>query len=607
MRCFALLMILLPLAVVQAQLPAGPDDFPQWRGANRDGMSADKGLLKQWPAEGPEVRWRIENIGAGYSSVAIKDDLIVTMGDLDGVEHTIALNRKNGARVWATQPGPVAEALQAKVNEQYAKLDANEDGTVDETEALTKFGWDFYQYDRGDGQPISQRAKKLFASLDNNSDGQLVFSEAGKLYRDHVSKMDSAANMNKQQAAELAKQRTNDLFAVADANSDGKIDKKEARDNYTNAIFSKADKRLPDSRRGDQVLTRDEVQTYLSKRERGQDGQISSAEFVSYYEKHVSRGDGQLTRSELSSYYGGYRNGQGDGPRGTPTIDGDRVYAEGGNGDLSCLDLRTGKNIWYVSLTNDLGGSRPGWGYSESPLVVDDWVIVTPGGDDGTLAALDKMTGDVVWRSTDIKEKAHYSSPIVTTIAGKHQIVQFARQSMFGVSIDTGKLLWQYDGANNSTANCCTPVVHADHVFAASAYGTGGGLAKITNDGEKQKAEEVYFEKKMAIHHGGIIKIGDYMYTNGGGTLMCVNFLTGDIAWQDRSVGKGSLAAADGMLYVLSEKQKLALVEATPEDYRERGLIEIESQGRPSWAHPVIAGGVMYIRDQHTLTAYNVR
>ena len=137
MRCFALLMILLPLAVVPAQLPAGPDDFPQWRGANRDGMSADKGLLKQWPAEGPEVRWRIENIGAGYSSVAIKDDLIVTMGDLDGVEHTIALNRKNGARVWATQPGPVAEALQAKVNEQYAKLDANEDGTVDETEALT--------------------------------------------------------------------------------------------------------------------------------------------------------------------------------------------------------------------------------------------------------------------------------------------------------------------------------------------------------------------------------------------------------------------------------------------------------------------------------------
>ena len=144
-------------------------------------------------------------------------------------------------------------------------------------------------------------------------------------------------------------------------------------------------------------------------------------------------------------------------------------------------------------------------------------------------------------------------------------------------------------------------------MFAASAYGTGGGLAKIVNSGDAQTAEEVYFEKKMAIHHGGIVKIGDYMYTNGGGTLICIHFLTGEIAWQDRSVGKGSLTAADGMLYVLGERQKLALVEATPKEYREHGQIELESHGRPSWAHPVVTGGVMYIRDQHTLTAYKVQ
>lgn len=592
---------------LHAQLPFGVDDFPQWRGPNRDGISADKGLLKQWPTNGPEVAWQIENVGAGYSSVAIRGDLIVTMGDLDGVEHTIALNRKTGSRVWAAQPAVVAEVLTATVSEQFARLDRNGDGVVDEVEALSKYGWGFYKYDRGEPRQVTARAKKLFASLDADGDGQLDFGDAGRLYGDDMKRMDAASKMDKKQSAELAKKRTSDLFAAVDTNEDGKIDRKESRKTYAESIFKQADQRLPDSRRGDEILTDDEVEKYFGKRERGQDGLVSSEEFLGYYEKNVSKGDGQLTRDELSSFYGGYRNGQGDGPRGTPTIDGDRVYAEGGNGDLSCLDLKTGESIWYTSLTKDLGGSRPGWGYSESPLVVGDLVVVTPGGDGGTITALNKLTGEVVWRSTDITEKAHYSSPIVTTIAGKRQIVQFARESMFGVSLDDGKLLWQYDGANNGTANCCTPVVHADHVFAASAYGTGGGLAKITNDRDKQKADEVYFEKKMAIHHGGIVRIGDYMYSNGGGSLMCVNFLTGDIAWQDRSVGKGSLTVADGMLYVLGEKQKLALVEATPDEYRECGLIELESYGRPSWAHPVVAGGMMYIRDQHTLTAYKVR
>jgi outer membrane protein assembly factor BamB len=591
---------------VSAQLPAGPDDYPQWRGPNRDGISADKGLLKEWPEGGPPIAWQVDHVGVGYSSIAIKDGLIVTMGDLGGVEHVIALRAKDGSRVWAVQPEPMSAALAERVDREFTKIDRNEDGKVDEVEALAGLGWDFYKHDRGADQlgDIAARAGRVFAALDADGDGRLTYAEAGNQLRDQFGRIDTA---DQSKAAELAQSRAAELIAAADADNDGKVSRKESRTNYLDRIFSRADERDPQSRKGDDLLTREEVAAYFTKREAGQDGVLTAQEVADYYRQNVTSGDGFLSRDELQGIYGGYRNGMGDGPRGTPTIDGDRVYAEGGNGDVTCLDLQTGKTIWHVSLTGDLGGGRPGWGYSESPLVVGDLVIVTPGGKQGTLAALHKMTGNVIWQSDQNTEAAHYSSPIVAEIGGVKQIVQFARQTAFGVTLDDGKLLWQYSGANNGTANCCTPIVDQDHVFVASAYGTGGGLAKISSDGGAQTAEEVYFEKKMAIHHGGIVKIGDYLYSNGGGTLICINFLSGDIAWQDRSVGKGSLVAADGMLYVLSEKQELALVEATPEEYREHGRIKMESQGRPSWAHPVVAGGRLYVRDQQMLTAYELR
>src|SRR6185436_1526872 len=143
-------------------------------------------------------------------------------------------------------------------------------------------------------------------------------------------------------------------------------------------------------------------------------------------------------------------------------------------------------------------------------------------------------------------------------------------------------------------------------VFAASAYGTGGGLAKIATDGAAQKAEQVYFVKKMDNHHGGIVKVGDWMYGFGSG-LLCMNFMTGEIKWQARSVGKGSLVVADGMLYLLGEGHEMALAEATPDEYRERGRFKLPNRGKPSWAHPVVLGGRLYIRDLNTLTAYDVK
>jgi outer membrane protein assembly factor BamB len=195
----------------------------------------------------------------------------------------------------------------------------------------------------------------------------------------------------------------------------------------------------------------------------------------------------------------------------------------------------------------------------------------------------------------------------VAEIGGIKQIVQFANQSVFGVSLADGKPLWRYTAPANGTANCCSPIIAGDFVFASSAYGTGGGLAKIATAGSTQSATEVYFEKKMACHHGGIVKLGDFLYSAAGGPLMCMEFESGKIRWQARGAGKGSLSAADGMLYILGENHEVALAEATPEEYREHGRFKLPERGKPAWAYMVVSGGRLYIRDQQFLTAYDVQ
>ncbi len=591
-----------------AQIPSGPGDWPQWRGPQRDGHSSDTNLLKQWPEDGPKVLWQVDTVGVGYSSLAIKDGRIYTQGDLNGVEHILCLDAKDGKTIWAVQPEPVKQQLAARVADEFKKLDANEDGKVDEIEALNRFGFEFNKFDQaidGEADEISAaRTKRLFAALDANSDGRLTAAEGGRAFHREMERIDQADQ--EADAGQLAKARTENWLAQYDKNGDKTISREESRGTEADRPFGQIDRRDPATNKGDDKLTSDELTEYFQKRQAGKDGIITVAEMQAYYTNRYPGGDGFLSVEELKGYFGGYRNGQGDGPRGTPTIDGDRVYVEGGNGDVTCLDAKTGKTIWHKSLKQDFGGGRPGWGYSESPLVEDNMLIVTPGGKAGTLLALDKYTGEKIWQSGGVNEGAHYSSPVAADILGTRTIVQFARGSVFGVKADGGEFLWKYSGANNGTANCSTPVVDENFVFAASAYGTGGGLAKISNSGDELSAEEVYFEKKMQNHHGGIVKVDDHMYGFGTG-LLCMDFKTGDVAWQDRSVGKGSLCYADGMLYLLSERHEVALAEATPEEYREHGRFKIESHGRPSWAHPVVAGGVFYIRNQHSLTAYDVR
>lgn len=307
-----------------------------------------------------------------------------------------------------------------------------------------------------------------------------------------------------------------------------------------------------------------------------------------------------------------------EGPGCTPTIDGEHLYVVTMAGDIACLTTKDGKVVWQKSFTKEFGGKVPTWSYRESPLVDGDKVICTPGSAKSTLIALDKLTGKVLWQSAVPGSRgAAYSSPIAIDFGGKRQYVQLTAGTLAGVAADTGKSLWTYDHpASKAGINCSTPVYHDGQVFAASAYGTGGGLAKLSKQGtDNVKAEEVYFTKKMQNHHGGMILLDGALYGanggNEGGYLLCLDFATGKVLWDERDgkkkIKKGSIAFADNRLYYRTEDGTVLLIEPNSKAYTERGRFDQPSRSNsPAWAHPVIANGKLYIRDQDLLFCYDI-
>ena len=399
-----LLPAILLLALAQQALAQSAADWPQWRGPNRDGISKETGLLKQWPAEGPPLVWKASGAGGGYSSFSVANGKLYTMGLRGEREYVVAFDVATGKEAWSTPHGSA------------------------------------------------------------------------------------------------------------------------------------------------------------------------------------------------------FRNDRGDGPRGTPTVDGDRVYALGGSGDLTALDARTGKIVWSKNVLKEFGGSNITWGISESPLVLGDKVLVNPGGPGASIVALNKANGALIWKSQS--DKAGYSSAIPVEVNGTTQVVFFTAERAVGLDAKDGRLLWEYGKPANNVANVATPIARGNRVFISSDYDTGGGVVEIKAD---NKAQEVWFTKNMRNHHSSSVLIGDYLYGFSSAILTAIRFDTGEIAWRDRSVGKGSLVYADGNLYCFSENGVVGLVEATPTGYKEKGRFRIAQGNLPTWTHPVVVGGRLYLRDQDTIYAYDVR
>ena len=301
-------------------------------------------------------------------------------------------------------------------------------------------------------------------------------------------------------------------------------------------------------------------------------------------------------------------DGMGAGPRGTPTIDGDRVYALGAHGDLACLDLNDGRVVWGGNMLETFGARNITWGISESPLIDGDRVIVTPGGSGATLAALDARTGTTVWRAAvPGNPQAAYASCILVETGGVRQVVNFVHTGVVGVRADTGAVLWGDDGSANGTANCSSPLEWRGHVFSASGYGTGGALVKLGGGRAGVTATRVYQTKEMKSHHGGMVIDGDHLYGTDEAVLTCLALETGKVAWKNRSVGKGAVVYADGHVILRGEEGSVALVEASPREYVEKGRFMPGNRSeRPAWPHPVVHAGKLYLRDQDSLAVYSL-
>ena len=406
---------------------ASPGYWPQWRGASRDDVATDKGLLRVWPEGGPRLVWTGTGLGDGYASVAIDKGRVYTLGDREDGAYVICLDNLTGKEAWSTRIG-----------------------------------------------------------------------------------------------------------------------------------------------------------------ERWKDGGSRSTPAVG-------------------------AGGSGLGAR-------DLVYALTPNGDLACLAAKDGKILWQKNLAKDFGGKMMShWGFSESPLVDGDRLICTPGADDAAIVALDRKTGDVIWKS-EIEDcgGAGYSSVVKSKAGGVEQYVTVLGKTggAVGVRAKDGELLWRHTGVAGKVANVPTPIVRDDYVFYTTGYDDGGSaLLKIVRKRGEFAAEEVWTKdaNDLRNHHGGVVLVGDYLYGGHGqnnGFPFCVNFETGESMWP-RKRGPGDRSAAvtyaDGRLYFRYEDGTVALIEADPTECKIVSTFSIPEGSRPSWSHPVVAGGRLYLRDKDRLLCYEVR
>jgi outer membrane protein assembly factor BamB len=321
----------------------------------------------------------------------------------------------------------------------------------------------------------------------------------------------------------------------------------------------------------------------------------------------------------------------GDGPRSAPTVAGKHVYGLGGYGELVCVEAASGTEVWRKNLAKDLDGElMTPWGYSESPLLDGDKLICTPGGEKGTLAALNAKTGAVLWRSTGLKNKAPYSSVVLSEAGGVRQYVQQSflespdRGVVSGFDPRDGKVLWTAPvGEGDSFALASTPLVQGNLLYVTAGYGYGCHLYEIAKSGGKLEATDQYGrreQKKMKNQHGGVVLGGGHVYGHSEGTgWVCQDFKTGRVAWSERAEGKsGSIVAADGMLYLFSDEAEALLVKADPARWDEQGRFtlpqrsklaagRITSQASGTWTHPVIANGRLYLRDQELVFCFDIK
>ncbi len=332
-------------------------------------------------------------------------------------------------------------------------------------------------------------------------------------------------------------------------------------------------------------------------------GQTGNQEFVLALDAATGK---QVWKTPLTNQ--AYSEDHGNGPRGMPQVDGNRLYALAADGTLDCLDTETGKRVWGLNYGAKFESSLPQWAFTESPLIDGDRLIIHPGGRGSGIVALNKATGEVIWKAQD--DAAGYSSVLPLDFGGLHIYTVLTASAALGVDAKDGSLLWRYTKVANRTANIATPVYADGYVFYSSDYGTGCALLKLSAEGGKVTATEAYFNADMQNHYTTSVKIGDTLYGFSGnqpGVLVAMDFKTGKVAWKNRSVDKGNCLLADGLLYCQGENGQIGLIDPSPAGYKEVSRFEIPKGQWNTWAYPAISNGRLYVREQDSLYAYDIK
>ena len=324
----------------------------------------------------------------------------------------------------------------------------------------------------------------------------------------------------------------------------------------------------------------------------------------------------QIWKTHLGDPWNRHGSDDWNSSRSTPTIDGSRVFALTAHGELVCCEMADGREVWRKHLKDDFGGKKDdSWGYGESVLIDGDHLICTPGGTENTMVALDKSNGDLIWSCVREDDRgAGHASVVISEVGSTKVYVQTTGSGALGVRASDGELMWSYE-IDKTTAVIPTPIIRDDLVFFTAGYGRGGALLKqVAGDGGTVSMEEVYpLSKNLQNKHGGVVLVGDFLYgdTDSKGIPYCAEFMTGKNRWKSRGSGKGSasVTAADGHLYFwFSKSATMALVKASPDRYEEVSSFKIEEgSDRPTWAHPVILDGRLYLRKDDAICCYNLQ
>lgn len=296
-----------------------------------------------------------------------------------------------------------------------------------------------------------------------------------------------------------------------------------------------------------------------------------------------------------------------EGTRTTPMIDGDRMYFISAFGKVFCMNVNAGTIVWEKDVLTELDGVNIKWGITENLLVEDGKVICTPGGENANVVALDKKTGDVIWKCAGKGEISAYCSPQIIDLGVRKLLVTHTKSKILGIDFKTGKLLWSHDQPNKWSVHANTPIYHDGHVYCFSGYGKGGVLLQLSDDGSSKT--EVWRNETMASRMGGAILMDGRIYGSGDvdKSWQCLDWDTGKVLYKTTEIGNGTVSAADGKLYCYSERGELAMLIPQENSFKVAGKIRVPHGSMQHWAHLVIKDGILYLRHGNSLMAYNIK